>query len=75
MDFFVQLMGVLQKQPTLRQQFKIDQSVRSPWQVDKDRSRLVGLDFSSALSYPWASSKVKTCICKDCDDWFPFSFG
>ena len=35
MDFFVQLIGVLQKQPQLRQQFKIDQSVRSPWQVDK----------------------------------------
>ena len=57
MFFFVQLIGVLQKQPPLRQQFKIDQSVRSPWQVDKDRSRLVGLDFSSALSYPWASSR------------------
>ena len=57
MDFFVQLIGVLQKQPPLRQQFKIDQSVRSPWQVDKDRSRLVGLDLSSALLYPWASSR------------------
>ena len=78
MDFFVQLMvfsknsrhyaSNLRSIKALDHLGKLTKLIRS-FEISGTRF------FFCTFVYPWASSKLKTCICKDCDDWFPRCFG